>query len=733
MIQTNLSENEFHADAVLYKKGIESALLEQDDKDADENQRQRRICLAAFPQPSDLAEFDQLSLRICNRSAIRVLVEMILIGVSEITEKECCRLFSGGREALPPGQSRIIRFPDEGFGFYGRTRSWRTISRIELVCKKEKYNESKTPIDVVASQIHGERRRIPPGPRLTEAGLDTRIDPYGLRHLFSGTPYAPLDFFTPPYDEPEGGAGGILAGDIMGQKLPFPIPWRFSPDGAHEWTHFLHRHHFLKPVLHAFLRTGDPVYSEFIENILRDWIRQNPVPVGSNGGAGPSWETLSVAWRIREWLDISSSLWNAWGQNTRKLILRSLWEHCRHLMDHKGHPNNWILLESAALALAGMKLPVFMEADRWRDEGLSILVHEAWRQFMADGVHFECSPLYHALCLHALLDVKRSAEARNIRLPGEFDTVIEKAADYLGAIRRPDFTWPSLNDSGSASGNYAAVMNLAGQLEKRPDFIWLGTRGKKGAPPDSTMSVFDAAGIAVMRSGWHGNAHALVFRAGPPGMSHVHEDVLSLDISVSGVPCFVDPGITAYRPGAFSEWYRSAAAHNMILVDGAGPVRSELSHRQRITPADPNLFFCKTGAKPCVRGVCRYGRENGSGTTIMVGREAAPLAGGGWRITDSVNGDGHHAVTVCWQCYPGQVRYDAATASTRYENDAGKGCTLMLVSAPQKPVVCWNSGLYAPCIGWVSVHGRNVPADHLQFSFSVGLPFFVVWEIRPIP
>ena len=730
MIESSLSENEFHTDVITDAKRI-GGFSEKVNNDAGNGRKPDRIRFVTFVTAADLSDFDQLSLQMINRSTIHVLVEMILTGVSKATGKDCLRLFSGGRETLLPGQKRRLRFPAEGFGFYGQSRNWKHVSRIEIICKKEKYDESSEPFNVVLSPLYGERRHIPSGPRLTAEGLFQQLHRHVPGEIFSETHTEPMKIFTPPYGDPEESADRILTGNIMGQKLSFPLSWNFSPDGAHEWTHFLNRHHFLRPVLQAFINTRKPVYSEFIENVLCDWIRKNPVPIGSNGGSGPSWETLSVAWRIREWLEITQVLWNVWNENVQRWILRSFWEHCHHLMDHRGHPNNWIILESGALALTGMKLPVFKGAALWREEGLSRLCHETRRQFMADGVHFECSPLYHALCLHVLLDVKKTAEKLKIWLPAEFHTTIRKAAGYLGAICRPDFTWPSLNDSGGVSGSYAAMMHLFGEMEKRPDFIWLGTKGEKGTPPDKTMSVFGSAGIAAMRSGWQKSAHALVFRAGPPGMSHVHEDVLSLDISVSGVPCLVDPGITAYAPGRLSEWYRSAAAHNMILIDNEGPVRSGLSYRQRIMPAERDFFFYATETRQFVQGVCRYGRENNAGAAITVRRQAAPLDNGGWCIKDSIDGDGRHDVTVCWQFFPGQVKYCFKTHTACYENDAGQGCILKLWPAGHIPAVRHSFGSHNPPAGWISVHGRNVPADHLQFSFSVFPPLLLTWEIRP--
>ena len=45
-------------------------------------------------------------------------------------------------------------------------------------------------------------------------------------------------------------------------------------------------------------------------------------------------------------------------------------------------------------------------------------------------------------------------------------------------------------------------------------------------------------------------------------------------MSALGEPRLVDPGITTYAPDVLSDYYRSAGAHNTVLVDGCGPDRA---------------------------------------------------------------------------------------------------------------------------------------------------------------
>ena len=180
--------------------------------------------------------------------------------------------------------------------------------------------------------LAGERRDIPPGPRLTDEGFDGVVGRYpgpGLHSLRSA-----LDCYTaenselsipPPHPYPADNADQIVDGRIMGQRIGLPVPWRANPLGVLEWIHFLHRHHFTKELVKMYARTGDDKYAATLDAIVKSWIHENPVPVGSNGGAGPAWETLSAAWRLREWLWIGGIVWrsSSFSAQTQKAMLRS--------------------------------------------------------------------------------------------------------------------------------------------------------------------------------------------------------------------------------------------------------------------------------------------------------------------------------------------------------------------------------------------------------------------------
>jgi hypothetical protein len=690
------------------------------------------------PASADLSAFDTLLINLLNTSRDTVLVGLKLChGTQTISEGVS---FSGGREELLPGISTCLKFPIESFGTYGGAIDRKNIQRISFVFCREKQYAGSEPVSIIFRGLEGESREHSRGPRLTSRGLRYLLQGGSIEGACDANVVSlyrqsnPAMWIPPPHRYSKEHADQVLRGEIMGFHLGCPsIDWTANPEGSLEWAHFLHRHHFLRSLVIGYAETENQAYSQALENIITDWIISNPVPIDSNGGAGPCWETLSVAWRLREWLWVAgvTETFHLFRPEARELILRSIWEHAQSLVDHHGHPNNWIIVESAALVLAGLCFPGFRDARSWRKSGIQRLVTEFERQFYQDGVHFEISPMYHAICFHVLLEVREAAQKAGEPLPEIFFDPLERCADYLAGLCRPDFTWPSLNDSGPMNKDYNALLLKAGDIFSRPDLQWIGSRGAEGEAPDSGLRVFPDAGIAVMRSGYEPDAHFAVFRAGPAGASHVHEDVLSLDITAYGRPLLVDPGITSYGPAALTEHYRSGPAHNAIFPK-AGFLRSKASFRERIKPAGNDLFAEAGKNWYSVTGICRFEESDNRQATIS--RTILFIDSKFWVVKDTVQSSEPEDIVVSWQFVPGSMEIDGQSLefrSTELEEHPFK--LIPFLGKICANLRCLNGSLNPPG-GWVSAHGGDVPAPSCEYSmqFPPGTSS-VYWALVPGP
>ena len=711
--------------------------------------------LTLRPCFQDFSRFDRLSFKAHNRSREPVLVGLKLVHGSRSGSLEVSDIsLTGGREEIPPGEISNLKFPVESFSSYGTPEGWLDIREIQVIVSREKTSDGKEHIEILVGDLYGESREIPAGPRLTDKGLTSVLarDVAGVTAFHtvkvSGTsfsteskgprssaPFTGEDLWLsmpPPHPYPLESAQEILSGHIMGQRLSHPISWDCNPLGCLEWRHFLHRHHFLRPLVKALAETGEDRYTRALNEIIQSWIKFNPVPMDSNGGAGPSWETLSVAWRLREWLWIAGIVWfrESFQPETRVIMLCSVWEHARSLMDHQGHPNNWIIVESAALALAGLCFPEFSEAELWMETGIERLQTQFQRQFFHDGVHFEISPLYHSICLGAMLEVKQAADARGVRLPENFGSPLETCADYLAALCRPDFTWPSINDSGSVGGDYTILMRKVGEIFNRQDLIWLGCKGKRGKPPQPSARIFPVSGIATMRSHYGRDANFLVFRAGPPGATHVHGDALSLDVAAMGLPRLVDPGITTYAPDLLTEHYRSAGAHNTLLIDGKGPWHSSMTFLEKTRPAVSDLCWSFVDGLQVITGTSRGPWQNLDRDTAIC-RTIIFIKGEYWIVRDIAMGQGTHELAACWQFFPGRVEIDDETQAAVCVDVNGARFQLIPLLGSVHFEVGRFTGSIRPYAGWVSIEGSDLPGTSCVYTITGPLPMIMVWAMVP--
>src|ERR1700710_1241445 len=140
---------------------------------------------------------------------------------------------------------------------------------------------------------------------------------------------------------------------------------------------------------------GAPDRESWHRNLLERWIGENPP------GLGNGWEPYPVSLRIVNWIK-----WALQGRALEPAFLESLalqarWLAARtewHLL------GNHLLANAKALVFGGLFFEG-AEAERWLTLGLDIFRRQLPEQILADGGHFERSPMYHAIILEDLLDL----------------------------------------------------------------------------------------------------------------------------------------------------------------------------------------------------------------------------------------------------------------------------------------------------------------------------------------
>ncbi|EGR1307976.1 alginate lyase family protein [Vibrio cholerae] len=311
------------------------------------------------------------------------------------------------------------------------------------------------------------------------------------------------------------------------------------------WLYNLHYFDDLNAIDSA---SRQAIQSSFVDR----WIADNP-PVAGNG-----WEPYPLSLRIVNWI----KWYNRAGINNPKIIL-SLHQQAQALSKQLEYHilGNHLFANGKALVFAGCFLQGDL-ADSYLDIGLKILEREVPEQFLADGGHFELSPMYHCILLLDLLELIQLAavthHTRLLAVVSYWRQVALKALNWLSVMIHGDGDVSFFNDSaiGIAASpqqifNYAAALGLAPDFNHSQRLHTLSESGYSKIAMDSHSLIFD---------------HAQVGPDYLPG--HAHADTLSFEWSIGKQRVFVNSGTSLYGVSHERLRQRKTAAHNTIEVDG---------------------------------------------------------------------------------------------------------------------------------------------------------------------
>ena len=288
--------------------------------------------------------------------------------------------------------------------------------------------------------------------------------------------------------------------------------------------------------------------------LVRRWQAENPP------GMGTAWAPYPVSLRVVNWIK-----WALGGQALEPALQHSLAVQARWLTGRlEWHLlGNHLFVNAKALLFAGLFFEG-PEAERWLATGLRILRRELPEQILADGGHFERSPMYHALALEDLLDLLNVIAACACAASPALEWVPELQARssamlrWLRCLRHPGGDLARFNDTAEGIApstddleDYAASLGIAakplcasGTLHLQPSGYVRMTRG-------AAVALLDLAPI------------------GPdylPG--HAHADTLSFELSLTGRPVLVNRGTSVYGDGPRRQIERGTAAHNTVQAGG---------------------------------------------------------------------------------------------------------------------------------------------------------------------
>lgn len=335
------------------------------------------------------------------------------------------------------------------------------------------------------------------------------------------------------------------------QVRPGAVDWA-ARSMSRLWRYNLHYFDYL---------LDESVSDDLKAGLIDDWIANNPP------GTADAWDPYPVSLRIVNWVKYLLR----WAQHRplprpwlMSLYAQAAWLTRRfeyHLLA------NHLLKNAVALFFAGCFFDG-PEAEAWVRRGWQEFAAQVQEQFLADGGHFERSPMYHALCLADCLDVLALASqppvAERVNPPPELLARVRAAADFLRDICFPDGDIPLFND---AAFGVAAAPQL---LLARANAV-LGCASGAGPSPGGPGCEL----INKPMSGYFGfrrGADMLLVDCGAVGPDyqpgHAHCDCLSYELVLDGARLIVDSGVYDYEQGERRRLCRSTAGHNTVRLDG---------------------------------------------------------------------------------------------------------------------------------------------------------------------
>jgi heparinase II/III-like protein len=581
-----------------------------------------------------------------------------------------------------------------------------------------------------------------------DRALEKRFDLLGYRDLSFGDP---IDWHLDPVAKRQA--------PLRHWTLVDPLDVATVGDSKVVWE--LNRHQWLVGLGQAYRLTGDERYGAMVADTIRDWLRANPPGMGINWAS-----SLEVAFRLISWCWALSLFRGAAALTTelRATLVRGIAGHASRVERYLSYyfsPNTHLTGEALGLFYAGTLFPGMPAAARWRRLGTDILIRQAERQILPDGVYMEQATCYQRYTAEIYLHFVILAARNAVRVPDGVIRRLELLLDALVALRSPDGSLPQIGDADGGwllpleprgPHDVRGVFALAAAALRRGDYAWasggltpevpwlLGMDATRlfaqlaSAPPAQSPSrLLPDGGYVVMRSDWGREADQIVFDTGPLGCrvsgGHGHADLLSIQAWFRGRPYLVDPGTFRYTADdGWRDHYRGTAAHSTVEIDQVGQAVPRGAFSWLSRPSAQLIHWTSTATLDTATAEHRaYLRL----PDPVLHRRMVLLRKGRYGVVvDDLEGGAEHRLALRFQFAAIPVALDPS-GWIRAGHGTQHGLLVhAFASAALKAAL--HEGESDPKRGWVSPeYGRHHPAPVLVYSLTAVPPVRVITLLLP--
>lgn len=217
---------------------------------------------------------------------------------------------------------------------------------------------------------------------------------------------------------------------------------------------------------------------------------------------------------------------------------------------------NHLLENVFALIMGG----AFFSENNWIQKGREVLETQLNEQILADGGHFELSPMYHQIILFRLLELidwYSKDPHKDQRFEGFLRSKAEIMCSWLEVMTFRNGSIPHFNDSAEG------ISYSTGWLLDYARLLKLTIKD----------CILSASGYRVFNKGSY-ECRVDCGQVGPsyqPG--HAHSDALSFILYYRNKPLFVEKGTSTYQIGHRRSDERATSSHNTVVVNGESQSR----------------------------------------------------------------------------------------------------------------------------------------------------------------
>jgi len=381
----------------------------------------------------------------------------------------------------------------------------------------------------------------------------------------------------------------IGSGHLWPNEFYLDLRENLSKDFGNGWdiknVWELSRFHYLIPLSLAYWKTGKEKYLNKWQELISDWIKNNPVYYGANWLIAMEVAIRACNW-IFSWEIIRKKInelqihYEDTNKNFLEKFFGFLIEHGRFIFNNLEFApvkSNHYLSDIVGLIYLGVFFQKTKEGKKWLNFAKKALEQEIKDQVFGDGVDYELSISYHRYKTELFLWAFWLLKINGFEISKETASKLEKMIDFVKTYTKPDTLAPQIGDSDDS--RLHLIWEDFYHWEKRNHFATLKLfsyfkeekfRKQPLKISEEINSCFfsQAKFLIALSNDFHfitGRGEACNGKGG----SHIHNDILSFELNINGEDVIVDPGTYVYTKDILSRnKFRSTRQHNVCFING---------------------------------------------------------------------------------------------------------------------------------------------------------------------